>query len=133
MSVYDDVLTAVIDLAEQAGVYAPIVIGPMPPDDGISIAWSAGNLNTFMDKKAAVSMSAVLNCKHTDQQTAADALGRIHTFLNMRKDYPSAPSFQITNIETTGAPVYLGREENSQWLYGSSLEVKFYLRGDFIG
>lgn len=130
MSVYDDVLTAVIALAEQEELYAPIVTGSMPPSDGISIAWSSGNLNTFLDKKAAVRMSAVLNCKNSDQELAADTLGRIHTFLNLRKEYPSAANFQITNIETTGAPVYLGREENNQWLYGSSLEVKFFLRGN---
>ena len=130
MSVYDDVLTAVIDLAEQTELYSKIVIGPMPPENGISIAWGSGNLNTFLDKKAAVSMSAVLNCKNSDQELAADRLGNLHTFSNMRKDYPSADRFQITNIETTAAPVYLGREENNQWLYGSSLEVKFYLRGN---
>lgn len=32
MSVYDDVLTAVIDLAEQTELYSKIVIGPMPPE-----------------------------------------------------------------------------------------------------
>lgn len=104
MSVYDDVLTAVIDLAEQTELYSKIVIGPMPPENGISIAWGSGNLNTFLDKKAAVSMSAVLNCKNSDQELAADTLGKLHTFLNMRKDYPSADRFQITNIETTAAP-----------------------------
>lgn len=51
MSVYDDVLTAVIDLAEQTELYSKIVIGPMPPENGISIAWGSGNLNTFLDKK----------------------------------------------------------------------------------
>ena len=51
VSVYDDVLTAVIDLAEQTELYSKIVIGPMPPKNGISIAWGSGNLNTFLDKK----------------------------------------------------------------------------------
>ena len=130
MSVYDDVLNAVIDLAEQIELYSKIIISPLPPEDGISIAWSSGSLHTFMDKKAAVAMSAVLNSKSKDQEAAAGVLGRLHTFLNMRKDYPAAENFQITNIATTGAPTYLGREENNQWLYGSSLEVKFYLRGN---
>ncbi len=130
MSVYDDVLEAVVGLANQTNPYAKVTIGSLPPANGISIAWSAGNLNTFFDKKAAVSMSAVLNAKHRDQQTAADALGRIHTALNMTKNYPAADNFQITNIETVGAPSYLGREQNQQWLYGSSLEVKFFLKGD---
>lgn len=130
MSVYDDVLTAVIDLAEQTQPYSNIVIGSLPPENGISIAWSSGNLNTFFSKNAAVEMTAVLNCKNSSQQTAADTLGTIHTFLNMRKDYPQADNFQITNIETISPPSYLGREENNQWLYGSSLTVKFYLRGN---
>ena len=130
MSVYDDVLTSVISLAEQADLYSHIVIGPMPPKNGISIAWATGNLNTFLNKKAAVVMSAVLNCKNSDQEIASDTLGIIHTFLNMRKNYPESDNFQITNIKTTSAPSYLGREENDQWLYGSSLEVKFFLKGD---
>lgn len=130
MSVYDDVLEAVVWMANATNPYAKVTIGPLPPDNGISIAWSAGSLNTFMDKKSSVSMSAVLNAKHRDQQKAADALGRIHTALNMTKTYPAADNFQITNIETVGAPSYLGREQNQQWLYGSSLEVNFFLKGD---
>ena len=130
MSVYDDVLNAVIDLAEQIELYSKIIISPLPPENGISIAWSSGSLHTFMDKKAAVAMSAVLNSKSKDQEAAAGVLGRLHTFLNMRKVYPAAENFQITNIATIGAPTYLGREENNQWLYGSSLEVKFFLKGE---
>lgn len=130
MSVYDDVLEAVAGLANQVNPYAKVTIGPLPPDSGIAIAWSAGNLNTFLDKKAAVSMSAVLNAKHSDQRKAADALGNIHTALNRAKAYPQTDSFQITNIETIGAPAYLGREQNRQWLYGSSLEIRFFLKGD---
>ena len=88
MSVYDDVLTAVIDLAEQTELYSKIVIGPMPPENGISIAWGSGNLNTFLDKKAAVSMSAVLNCKNSDQELAADTLGNLHTFFEYAEGLP---------------------------------------------
>lgn len=51
MSVYDDVLNAVIDLAEQIELYSKIIISPLPPEDGISIAWSSGSLHTFMDKR----------------------------------------------------------------------------------
>lgn len=130
MSVYDDVLEVVAGMANQTQPYAKVTIGPLPPANGISIAWSAGNLNTFFDKKAAVSMSAVLNAKHIDQQKAADALGRIHTALNMTKSYPAASNFQITNIETAGAPSYLGREQNQQWMYGSSLKINFFMKGE---
>lgn len=128
MSVYDDVLNAVIALAEEVHPYSSIVLGTLPPNNGVSIAWASGSLNTFLDKKAAVTMSAVLNSKNTDQSAAADVLGKIHTHLNMRNSYPATESFQITNIATNSPPSYLGREENNQWLYGSSLEVKFFLK-----
>lgn len=93
------------------------------------MAWASGTLNTFFNKMGTVEMSAVLNAKNTNQQTALDALSDIHTALNMTKSYPSSDNYQITNIETIGPPVYLSREQNSQWLYGSSLRIKFYLKG----
>lgn len=129
MSVYSDVLDAVISLANQTDPYKPVIVGALPPDNGISMAWASGTLNTFWDKRAAVNMSIVLNAKHADQQTALIALSAIHTALNMTKMYPTADNFQITNIETISAPSYIGREENKQWLYGSSLSVKFFLKG----
>lgn len=129
MSVYDDVLAAVIGLANEVDTYATVTIGALPADNGISMAPASGALNTFMDKKAAISMSVVLNAKNVNQQAAMDALGDIHTALNMTNIYPSTENFQITNIETNGPPTYLNREQNSQWLYGSSLTVKFFLKG----
>ena len=74
-------------------------------------------------------LTAVLNGKHTDEQILSAALGKIHTALSMATEYPAADNYQITDISTINAPGCLGREENEQWLYGSSLRVKFYLRG----
>lgn len=130
MSVYSDTLDAVVGLIRQLPLYANIIIGPLPPDNGLSIAWANSVQTTFLDKRQAVEMSAVLNGKHQDQKVVSDALSEIHTALSMRKNYPSADHFQITDISTMSAPSYLGREENNQWLYGSSLRVKFYLRGN---
>lgn len=129
MSVYDDVLQAVVGLANDTTSYAVVTIGSLPADNGICMAWGPGSLNTFLNKKAAVTMTAVLNAKNTNQQAALDALSNIHTALNMMTTYPTADNFQITNIETNGPPSYLSREQNSQWLYGSSLKVKFFLKG----
>ena len=129
-SVYNDVLNAVISMVNTMtpSAYADVVVGSLPPNNGISMTWGSGSLNTFMDKNAAVEMIAVLNGKHTNQQIVSDTLGQIHIFLNMRKDYPADDNFQITNIETISPPCYLGREENNQWLYGSSLAVKFFCK-----
>ena len=129
MSVYDDVLQAVVALANATAPYSTVTVGALPADNGICMAWATGSLNTFFNKRAAVTMTAVLNAKNTSQQAALDALSDIHTALNMATSYPSADNYQITNIETSGPPTYLSREQNSQWLYGSSLTVKFYLKG----
>lgn len=130
MSVYDDVLAAVLGMVNALPLYATATIGPMPPDNGISIAWGSGSINQFLSRDAAVEMSAVLNAKNIDQKAALDALGAIHTSLSRASAYPVTDTYQITSVETMSAPSYLGRESNSQWLYGSSLRVKFFLKGD---
>lgn len=130
MSVYTDVLEAVCGLINATNPYSAVTVGALPPFNGISIAWASSSNAPFWNKYAAVEMSAVLNGKHENQQTVLDGLGAIHTALSMSKEYPSADNFQITDVSTLSAPSYLGREENNQWLYGSSLRVKFYLRGN---
>lgn len=129
MAVYDDVLLAAQSLAQSAQTFAVPSIGPLPPDDGISLMWASSVYNPFFDKLAAVELTAVVNGKSTDQQAVSEALNQIHTTLSMMKAYPQSNNYQITNIETLSAPAYIGREENAQWLYGSSLRVKFYLKG----
>lgn len=130
MSVYTDVLNAVVGLINDTKPYSKVIIGSLPPQNGISIAWASSSNNEFFTKRSVVEMTAVLNGKHEKQKTVADGLGAIHTSLSMRKQYPTADNFQITNISTLSAPTYLGREENKEWLYGSSLRVKFFLKGD---
>ncbi len=131
LSIYDEVLMSIISLMEETAPYAPILIGPMPESNGISIAWANGApTSTFLNKNASMDMSLVLNGKHQEQATISSTLGRIHAALTRRKQYPESTKWQITDISTTNAPCYLGREQNNQWLYGSSLRVKFFLRGD---
>lgn len=114
-------------MAQATNPYATIGIGALPPDDGISMAFGPGGPDaTFLNKGICYSVPIVLNGKHTDQQVVADALNAIHAALTMTKTYPSTSEYQITNISTISAPSYLDREQNSQWLYGSSLMVRFY-------
>lgn len=128
-SVYSDVLQAVVQLLADAGVTA--VIGALPPNNGFSVAYATGGTDeTYLNKNTRASMSVVFNGKNQNQQTLAQAMDRAHGALTRTKQYPMAPAFQITDIRTVNAPNYLGREENSQWLYGSSLEVTFFYRGD---
>lgn len=129
MSVYTDVLNAVVGLINDTKPYSKVIIGSLPPQRNFNSLGFSSN-NEFFTKRSAVEMTAVLNGKHEKQKTVADGLGAIHTSLSMRKQYPTADNFQITNISTLSAPTYLGREENKEWLYGSSLRVKFFLKGD---
>ena len=85
MNVYNEVLKSVILLVmENLDLYSNIVIGPLPPDNGISLTWGSGSLNTFLSKNSAVEMQAVLNGKNSDQKIVSDTLGNIHIFLTNR-------------------------------------------------
>lgn len=130
MSVYSDVLGAVASLANQTEPYTPVAEGFTPGENSLTIAWSASTVSPFFSKKAAVEMTALLNGKHSSQELVANALGKIHTSLSMRKDYPLTDCYQITDISTLRGPSCLGQDENKQWLYGSSLRVRFFLKGD---
>ena len=129
MSAFSEILAAVIGLAQATNPYATITAGALPTDDGICMTYATGApASTFLDKGMAYQRSLVLNAKNTSQQAAQEALDAIHVALTQAKTYPSGENWQITDIETIAAPSYLSREQNSQWLYGSSLRVKLLLR-----
>jgi hypothetical protein len=129
MSVINSVLLAVIGMAQATPRYAPITIGALPPDNGISCSIATGAPETtFLTKGMAYQFSLVMNAKHTSQQTASDTLNDIHQALTQATQYPATAEYQITSIETISTPSYLGREENKQYLYGSSLRVKFFYK-----
>ena len=126
-SIYNSVLLAVIEMASAAEPYAPILVGSLPHDNGLSMAIAAGSPTYSMDKGARHELTIAFNGKHTDQALVSDTLGKLHELLTTRTDYPTtSEGCQITNIETLASPSYLDRENNSQWLYGSSLRVRFY-------
>lgn len=129
MNVFNNVLLSVIQMMQEVELYAPVVIGALPADNGISCTVSTGAPSSvFLEKGMAYQMDVVLNGKHSDQQTVSDTLNNIHLALTKTKRYPNTSDFQITNIESVSLPSYLDREENKQFLYGSSLLIKFYLR-----
>ena len=125
---YDEILQAVIDMAEQA-TGETIVVGSMPPDNGIAMTGQAAPQSIFLDIGANERMSVVCNGKDTDQQAVIQKLDTIHRVLTRRKDYPTRDGWQIYAIETVASPRIIGREQNSQWLYGSSLLVKINTKG----
>ena len=126
---YDEILRAVIDMAMLTNPYAQVVIGSMPPLNGIAMTGEGGPDSVHLDIGAEQTMNIVCNGKNVDQRAVIRALDKIHRFLTFRKDYPRGDDWQIYSITTIASPRLLGVEQNSQWLYGSSLLVKFYQKG----
>ena len=127
---YDEILQAVIDMAEDAaGV--PIVTGSNPPQNGLAMIGTSASTSIFLDIGSDERMSVLCNGKNGNQQTIIQQLDTIHANLTRRKDFPSGHGWQIYSIETVASPRLIGRENNErfQWLYGSSLLVKINTKG----
>ena len=127
---YDEILQAIIDMAEAAAGVS-IVVGSMPPDNGIAMTGSAAPTTIMLDIGSNERMSVICNAKNASQRTVIQQLDAIHSNLTRRKDYPTGALWQIYSIETIASPRLLGREQNPQaeWIYGSSLLVKFNVKG----
>ena len=125
---YNEVIQAVIDMA-QAAAGAKVVLGSLPPDNGLAMTGNASSYPIYLDIGSNEQMNVVCNGKNTQQQAVISQLEAIHASLTRRKDFPSTDTWQIYAIETTASPRLIGREQNSQWLYGSSLLVKFNVKG----
>ena len=131
MSFYSDLIDNIAAAAEQTEPYANIVYGSDPPINGICMTPSGvGPLQTHFDKGMVYDLPVVLNGKHKDQQILLDDLTRIHESITRRTSYSdiSTDSCQVVDIATTALPSIIGREQNSQWVCGSSFNVKFYWR-----
>lgn len=108
-----------------------IVYGSDPPMNGICMIQGAGfpseeHLNAGMLYRLPV----LLNGKNASQEKILDDLTTIHVALTKTLDYTAlrTESVQVLNIRTTASPSILGREQNNQWICGSSFEVSFYWR-----
>lgn len=131
MSFWSKVLDNICDVAEGLNLYANIVYGSDPPINGICmIPSSTAPDDTHMDKGMIYDMPVVLNGKNADQQLLLDDITKIHETLTRRLSYAdiSTEACQVVNISTTALPSIIGREQNKQWICGSSLNVKFYWR-----
>ena len=131
MSFYSDMMDNIAELAEGTEPYADIVYGSDPPEDGICMIPGMGApSDTHLNKGMIYRLPVVLNGKNADQKKLLDDLTAIHEALTRRLDYSdvSTDEVQVVDIETTALPSIIGREQNSQWVCGSSLDVVFYWR-----
>lgn len=129
MSVQQQVLEAVADIIDGLHAAPPVVIGSLPSEDSVCIAPSTGSTQeTTLDHGGTYTMTCVLNGKHSSQRTVSEALFAIHEGLNNLMDYPKGYGWAISSIRTLSAPGLIEREgdaDNTQWLYGSSIEIEY--------
>ena len=129
MSALKDIIEYIAGEAASVVDY-PVMMGPMPAPESVSIAYGSGATDTtFLDKGVSLNLSLLANGKSADQAGILDALATIHQALVQTKDYPSATdaSWQITDVTTAAAPDYIGREDEDMYLYGSTLTVRAWL------
>lgn len=125
----DEILQALINMAMFTSPYSQIVIGSDPPINGICMVSTGSPRSTFRDMDTDWTLSVLLNGKNASQQAVSEALNAIHRFMTLRKDFPHGNGWQVYAITTQASPRLIGREQNNQWIYGSSLQVKFYAKG----
>lgn len=131
MSYISEIMDKLAAAADALQLYADIVYGSDPPADGICMIQGSGfpsekHLNAGMLYRLPV----LINAKHSRQETAMAALEAIHTALTKTNDFTGlcTDAAQVINVATTASPTVIGREQNSQWICGSSVEVSFYWR-----
>ena len=107
-----------------------VVIGSLPPLNGYAVSFAGGapraTFRTLInsDQELPVQFTG----KNADQQQLAVSMEQVHQALTTTAALPFSASWQIYAIETTSAPQLIGREENINYIYGSSFRVKFYVR-----
>lgn len=128
----DGIMQNIADLIDnEVEPYASVVFGSDPPDSGICMIQGAGApTDTHLDKGMLYRLPVVLNGKNKSQSLLLTDLTRIHEALTRKLQYQdlSTADCQVVNIATTASPSIIGREQNSQWVCGSSFEISFYWR-----
>lgn len=108
----------------------PVVIGSVPPLEGYAVGTVSGApLETFRTLTTNESFPVLFNGKSADQGAVAKDMEQVHQLLTTSKILPFTNEWQIYAIETTASPSLIGREENQNWIYGSSFRVKYYQKG----
>lgn len=131
MSFYDAMLDKIAEAAEATEPYAKIVYGSDPPKDGICMIPSTGApADTHLNKGMIIRLPILLNGKNAYQEKLLNDLTAIHEALTRKTDYSEFTTIntQVVNIETMSLPAIIGREQNKQWICGSTLAVYFYWR-----
>ena len=108
----------------------PVVIGSVPPLEGYAVGMVSGApIEIFRTLTTNESFPVLFNGKSADQNAVATDMEKVHRLLTTSKILPFTGEWQVYAIETTASPSLIGREENRNWVYGSSFRVKYYQKG----
>lgn len=129
----DEIITAIQKMVQEI-IGKPVIIGSVPPLEGYAVGMVSGAPSAIFRKlDSSEEFPVLFNGKSADQAALAVDMERVHYILTTSRALPFSDSWQIYAIETTASPTLIGREENINWVYGSSFRVKFYQRGALNG
>lgn len=123
-------------LADMLGVLlgTPVVIGSIPPLGGYAVDFEGGApTQVFRNLTTNEDLPIVFNGKLDNQLTLASAMDNAHIALTTSTALPFSDTWQVYAIETTAAPRLIAREQNKNYIYGSSFLVKFFAKGGTNG
>ena len=124
----DEILTAMQQMIA-ALTGGTVVIGSLPPLSGYAVSLAGGMPRaTFWPLTSDQELPVQFTGKSPDQQQLAATMEQVHQALTTTAALPFAANWQIYAIETTSAPQLIGREQNINYIYGSSFRVKFFAR-----
>lgn len=130
-SMINEVIESVISTINAMHPFATMTRGALPTGRGLSCEIGPSTPETvYMSKNSYVILDLTLNGKHENEKTLLDTMNGIHSTLTRAHIYPSDLRWQIVDITNGMLPRIIGRETNNMWLAASSLNVKFYWRGD---
>lgn len=123
-------------LADMLGVLlgTPVVIGSIPPLGGYAVDFEGGApTQVFRNFTTNEDLPIVFNGKLDNQLALASAMDNAHIALTTSTALPFSDTWQVYAIETTAAPRLIAREQNKNYIYGSSFLIRFFAKGGTNG
>lgn len=127
---YDEVIDAILQMVKLYTSYT-VVLGSNPTKESIAITGTGAPTTIYKNKDTEQELVLTVNGKSGHQQNLLHDLTEIQRKLFLRSDYPQGNNWHIYSIEPVASPRLIAVEQNNknQWIYGSSIKVKFYQLG----
>ena len=124
----EEIITAMQQMI-QGIIDKNVVVGSIPPLNGYAVGAVGGSpIETFRPLTSNENLPVLFNGKSSNQQVLMRDMERVHHILTTSKVLPYNENWQIYAIETTSAPNLIGREQNKNWIYGSSFRGKIFCK-----